>query len=444
MNILKYLAILLIVFVLFGCTAKDKLENYKDYICGLTPEQLEEFKEHTTLSDAEIESVLEMCDEEEIVEEQEPEGELSEEEQLQEEETEEPIEPEEEESQEEPEEDPHSDCTSNSNCESDEYCAPLAYGDFCTKITQGDCGSISNHQWVEYECCSNSDCSNNEQCVDHSCELVAGTCGYTENHEWISYECCSDNVCEGNEYCNNNACVAVESDSCGYLSNHAWINYECCENEDCEENYECIDHFCNEIEQEEPEEDEYILHENIYATFFWAGEEASGDNSYIPNDVSAWDEDWELHYGGYDDPDCRNGYYPCGFTPGENPFYFAIPYNDFSDEGERKANAQQIPWYYDAPWDVSLMKNRWIEITYEGTTCYAQQEDTGPYNEDDFDYVFNGGSPTYSVGIDLSPAMKTCLEMPDNGYVDWKFIDYENVPQGPWKEIVTTSQVNWH
>lgn len=194
----------------------------------------------------------------------------------------------------------------------------------------------------------------------------------------------------------------------------------------------------------ETESPGYSWHYEIYATFFWIGEAPSGDNAGIGNDVSAWDEDWVTHYGGYDDPDCRVGYYPCNITPTENPFYFALPYNDFTDDGDRRESALRIPWYMPTSLDISLMKNRWVEIKYAGKSCYTQMEDVGPFNSNDFDYVFGNASSDHEVGIDLSPAMKTCLGMPDNDYVDWRFVDYEDVTDGPWKEIVTTSQTNWH
>lgn len=194
--------------------------------------------------------------------------------------------------------------------------------------------------------------------------------------------------------------------------------------------------------------DTYPWHYNIMSTTFWFGEEPSEDNSWISNAKTAWDETIVEHYGGYDDPECRDGYYPCGFVPKENPFYVALPYNDYTDEGERKENSKQIPWYTgNEPKDYSIMKNKWVEIKYGETTCYGQIEDTGPYEEDDFEYVFGTAQPKNQIGsksgIDISPALRTCLNRNDNKYVDWKFIEENNVPSGPWKEIITTSQINW-
>ena len=76
----------------------------------------------------------------------------------------------------------------------------------------------------------------------------------------------------------------------------------------------------------------YILHKNITATTFWVGEDAnSSTNGNISNIPSAWDENWTINFGGVDEPNSRNGYCPANFIPKENPFYFALPYNDFDE-----------------------------------------------------------------------------------------------------------------
>ncbi len=180
----------------------------------------------------------------------------------------------------------------------------------------------------------------------------------------------------------------------------------------------------------------------VIATFFWAGEPASADNSYIANDQSAWDESWAAHFGGFDDPDDRCGYRPCGFVPRENPFYFALPYDNLDENGNEKPAVSAIPWY-DPGAPIPLLKNRWTQITFGNKTCYGQWEDVGPYESDDFDYVFGSAPPKNRIdskaGIDLSPALRDCLGMADNGTVSWRFVAANEVPAGPWKEIVTTS-----
>ena len=80
----------------------------------------------------------------------------------------------------------------------------------------------------------------------------------------------------------------------------------------------------------------YQLHKNIVATMFWVGEPSGSDNAYIANDASAWDDEWQKDYGGVDDPNTRDGYYPAGFVPKENPFYFASPFNDFDENGKER------------------------------------------------------------------------------------------------------------
>lgn len=86
----------------------------------------------------------------------------------------------------------------------------------------------------------------------------------------------------------------------------------------------------------------YPRHKNITVTIFWIGEEGNEENGFIPNLQSAWDDIWTEHYGGIDDPNNRNRYSPANFTPSENPFYFALPYNDFNENGERKSEAYKI------------------------------------------------------------------------------------------------------
>lgn len=181
-------------------------------------------------------------------------------------------------------------------------------------------------------------------------------------------------------------------------------------------------------------------YKTVRASFFWIGEKANLSNDYIHNKDSAWDSLWLEHYGGIDKMKNRCGYYPCSFIPKENPFYFALPYNDLKENGERKESAKKITWYEKEKNKKSILKNKWIEIIYKNKKCFAQWEDVGPNNEDDFSYVFGNSLPqnTFGIkaGIDISPALKTCLEMKDNDYVSWRFVDDEEVENGPWKKII--------
>lgn len=187
------------------------------------------------------------------------------------------------------------------------------------------------------------------------------------------------------------------------------------------------------------------VHRDISATIFWVGEEASSDNANISNESSAWDYDWENNFGGYDDPENRNGFKPSGFTPKENPFYVALPYFEFDNSRNLKESVKKIPWFtQNTEKGKSLLKNRWVAIGRGEKICFAQWEDVGPALTDDLDYVFGTGRPKISqTGIDLSPAVRTCLEVGDRSKVWWQFIDEKNVPGGPWKQIITRSNINW-
>jgi hypothetical protein len=177
---------------------------------------------------------------------------------------------------------------------------------------------------------------------------------------------------------------------------------------------------------------------------FWVGEPADASNANITNTVSSWDEAWQAHYGGVDDPNSRNGYVPAAFAPKENPFYFALPYSDFDDNGNRKSSAGNCPNAAAlAGSDASWCKNAWIKITHAGKTTYAQWEDTGPLEEDDTAYVFGTARPKNTwgakAGLDVSPAVRDFLGLQDVDSVSWSFVGAGSVPAGPWKSVVTTS-----
>ncbi|MDQ3008884.1 MAG: hypothetical protein M3Q81_04800 [bacterium] len=183
------------------------------------------------------------------------------------------------------------------------------------------------------------------------------------------------------------------------------------------------------------------------ASIFWVGEASDASNAFIANDRSAWDTGWQESFGGVDDPDNRCGFNPCDFTPLENPFYFALPYNDLDRAGNRKDSARLVPWFAEKQQLKSVIKNSWVEFRRIGTTCYAQWQDVGPLESDDFEYVFGDAQPKnlfgVKAGIDVSPAVRDCLKMTTNEMVSWRFVDEADVPAGPWKQIITTSPVNW-
>lgn len=194
----------------------------------------------------------------------------------------------------------------------------------------------------------------------------------------------------------------------------------------------------------------YPLHTNITSTFFWVGEKAGDDNKDISNTPSAWDDYWKKHFGGTDTPKRRNGFFPADFTPLENPFYVALPYNDIDKDGKRKQSAYDIiTWAKEKTYSdsESICKNRWIKITKNSKAVYAQWEDVGPFKENDSDYVFGSANPASktnkNAGIDVSPAVRDYLGLKDIDQVDWQFVDGKDVTQGPWKNIVTVSQIDW-
>ncbi len=196
----------------------------------------------------------------------------------------------------------------------------------------------------------------------------------------------------------------------------------------------------------------YSWHRDISATLFWAGEDATAENGFISNAPSAWDSDWASHYGGIDEPFTRDGFAPASFTPNENPFYFALPFGDFTENGRKRNLAAIVPWIDEMPADeeVSVLKNRWIEIRAGGRSVYAQWEDVGPFQENDFRYVFGHALPRNRVnrraGLDMSPAVWDALGLnKEQGItkVDWRFVDATEVPPGPWKAVVTDSPTYW-
>lgn len=189
----------------------------------------------------------------------------------------------------------------------------------------------------------------------------------------------------------------------------------------------------------------YRMHENITATVFWVGEGATTENDFISNTESYWQSDWVKAHGGTDNPNERCGYRPCDFEPLENPFYFALPYGEFTPEGNLKPESElrQIPWYSGSLGnDESILKNHWIKVSHKHKTVYAQWEDVGPFGEDDIGYVFGNESPSEPrAGLDLSPAAAQYLGVDGRGKVSWQFVNEDEVPAGPWRQTITRSGV---
>lgn len=178
---------------------------------------------------------------------------------------------------------------------------------------------------------------------------------------------------------------------------------------------------------------------DIVTTTFWIGELPTANNP-VPNRASSWDKNWTQNYGGYDDPDRsrRQNLIPVKFTPRQNPFYIALPYNDKAREGHRPEAPQVVPWFkeaYQGP-AVSTVKGRWVAIRKGNKTAYAQWEDAGPFRTDHWQYVFGNERPKPNLnkgaGLDVSPAVRDYLGMQDTDVTDWKFVDFKEVPRGPW------------
>lgn len=185
----------------------------------------------------------------------------------------------------------------------------------------------------------------------------------------------------------------------------------------------------------------YPWREQIVTTTFWIGEEPTQNNP-VPNHKSCWDTNWAANYGGTDTPDRKErnaAYYtPTAFEPRQNPFYVALPYNDKTMKGLKPEVATVVPWYnetYRNP-HSSVCKGRWIAIRYRDRICYAQWEDAGPFRTDHWQYVFGTERPKPNLnkgaGLDVSPAVRDYLGMNDSDVTDWKFVEFEEVPTGPW------------
>jgi hypothetical protein len=187
----------------------------------------------------------------------------------------------------------------------------------------------------------------------------------------------------------------------------------------------------------------YPWKKDIVATVFWVGEKPTQNNP-VPNDKSSWDTKWMQNFGGYDNPSARgysSRYTPASFTPKQNPFYVALPYNDVGVNGTKPEAALVIPWFRTAfeKNGKSVCKGRWVAIRRGSKIAYAQWEDVGPFRTDHWQYVFGNERPKENrnkgAGIDLSPAVRDYLEMKGGmDTVDWKFVEFYEVPDGPWRK----------
>ena len=197
-------------------------------------------------------------------------------------------------------------------------------------------------------------------------------------------------------------------------------------------------HFRNPMKGDE----RFPWKKEIVTTVFWIGENPTANNP-VPNHASSWDAAWARNYGGYDDPrpSRRQDYIPVNFTPRQNPFYCALPYNDKAREGHRPEAPKVVPWFkeaYRGP-GISVCKGRWVAIRKGNRTVYAQWEDAGPFRTDHWEYVFGNERPKPNLnrgaGLDVSPAVRDYLGLQETDVTDWKFVESSEVPPGPWTKL---------
>jgi hypothetical protein len=210
-------------------------------------------------------------------------------------------------------------------------------------------------------------------------------------------------------------------------------------------------------------------HTDIVATTFWVGEvldPSASDGSQV---ISTYDSEWLESYGGCDgvvvggrcQTELRtsaNDFFPTRMTPLQNPFYLDLPFDDVNDPAAFAMRGDVVPWADEPAYrrivhdpHASLMKNRWVRLRANGHVCYGQVEDAGPGVYDDAAYVFGeddrrpANTRYNGAGLDVSPALNGCLGFSHlNGTddrVDWQFVEASEVPDGPWRRIVTTSGV---
>jgi hypothetical protein len=185
----------------------------------------------------------------------------------------------------------------------------------------------------------------------------------------------------------------------------------------------------------------YPWKRNVMTTVFWVGERPTFNNP-VPNYKSSWDAKWAHNYGGSDTPDStgRRGFIPKAFVPRQNPFYVALPYNDISRGRTKYEASKVIPWFRYAfeKSGKTVLKGRWIAIRRGNRICYAQWEDCGPFRTDHYQYVFGPEYPrpnlNQGAGLDVSPAVRDYLDLRGKDYCDWKFVEFRDVPTGPWSK----------
>ncbi|MEP6671649.1 MAG: hypothetical protein ABJF10_20970 [Chthoniobacter sp.] len=176
----------------------------------------------------------------------------------------------------------------------------------------------------------------------------------------------------------------------------------------------------------------------IVTTVFWIGSAGKGEAG---SGASAWDPKWETSYGGFDNPkpEKRQHFIPAAFIPRLNPFYIALPYNDVAKDQTKAEARVVIPWFKEVFVEEgkSVCRDRWLAIRNAGgKVCYAQWSDCGPYGSDHWQYVFGNEKPKPNAnggaGLNVSPAVREYLGLITTDVTDWKFVEAQDVPNGPW------------
>jgi len=199
------------------------------------------------------------------------------------------------------------------------------------------------------------------------------------------------------------------------------------------------------VAQKEPSKttSSFPVKRNIVTTYFWIGQGGT-PISATTNIKSAWDSFWKKNFGGIDCPDqrkdakkFREASLPKRFAPTLNPFYVALPFNDIAfPEKSRK----WVYWWDEVKFRKgrfeSQCKGRWVMIKFNNKVCYAQWEDVGPLRYDHAEYVFGEERPTRhsKAGLDVSPSVRDYLGLSGLDKTDWKFVEDDQVPYGPWIE----------
>lgn len=197
-------------------------------------------------------------------------------------------------------------------------------------------------------------------------------------------------------------------------------------------------------QSEDTENNEKYKPHTVTATIYWIGEEATAENDFISNVTSAWDSNAVKRFGGVDSV-------TRSFEPRHNPYYFALPAGEFTEEGLIQGAREASPWNDEAELlthSQSLFKGRWARITAGDSTVYAQWHDVGPNEEEDYDYVFGADKPdnTFGLkaGLDLSPEAASTLGFTDGGQlVTWEFVDAADVPDGPWRQYPAIDNITY-